>query len=213
MPLGGPLAPVCRSSTSARLRFTAGATKGSAASTCLALWKRARGRAWNTRPRNLRPKSCCSTSQKLDVRIIRPFNVAGPRQSPNGGFVLPRFVQQALTGQPVTVYAPGTQRRALTHVLDIVDGIWLAWRKGTPNRDYNLGNPANTCSMTQLAHEVVYVCGQGDVVVVDPVGLHGDGFREAAEKFPDAHRAATELGWSPTRSRADIIRDTVEWSR
>lgn len=150
---------------------------------------------------------------EVDVRIIRPFNVAGPRQSPNGGFVLPRFVQQALTGQPVTVYAPGTQRRALTHVLDIVDGIWLAWRKGTPNRDYNLGNPANTCSMTQLAHEVVYVCGQGDVVVVDPVGLHGDGFREAAEKFPDAHRAATELGWSPTRSRADIIRDTVEWSR
>lgn len=150
---------------------------------------------------------------EVDVRIIRPFNVAGPRQSPNGGFVLPRFVQQALTGQPVTVYAPGTQRRALTHVLDIVDGIWLAWRKGTPNRDYNLGNPSNTCSMMQLAHEVVDVCGQGDVVVVDPLGLHGGGFREAAEKFPDAHRAITELGWSPTRSRADIIRDTVEWSR
>ena len=150
---------------------------------------------------------------ELDVRIIRPFNVAGPRQSPNGGFVLPRFVQQALTGQPVTVYGPGTQRRALTHVVDIVDGIWLAWRKGVANRDYNLGNPGNTCSIMQLAHEVIDVCGQGDVVVIDPVGLHGEGFREAAEKFPDAQRAVTELGWSPSHSRADIIRDTVAWSR
>lgn len=147
---------------------------------------------------------------ELDVRIIRPFNVAGPRQSALGGFVLPRFVEQALTGQPVTVYEPGTQRRALTHVLDIVDGIWLAYRKGQPNRDYNLGNPGNTCSVMQLAAEVVDYCGQGDVVVVDPAGLHGPRFHEAAEKFPDAHRAMTELGWLPTRTRADIIRDTVE---
>lgn len=150
---------------------------------------------------------------EVDVRIIRPFNVAGPRQSPRGGFVLPRFVRQALDGQPITVYGPGTQRRALTHVLDIVDGIWLAFRKGTANQDYNLGNPRNTCSIMQLAHEVVDYCGQGEVVMVDPVSLHGQSFREAAEKFPDAKRAITELGWSPTRTRADIIRDTVEWSR
>jgi UDP-glucose 4-epimerase len=149
----------------------------------------------------------------LDVRIIRPFNVAGPRQSPAGGFVLPRMVQQALTGKPITVYTPGTQRRALTHVLDIVDGIWLAWRKGEANRDYNLGNPGNTCSMMSLAHEVADYVGGADVTVVDPVGLHGEQFKEAAEKFPDATRAMTELGWHPTRSRQQIIADTVEWSR
>jgi UDP-glucose 4-epimerase len=113
----------------------------------------------------------------LDVRIIRPFNVAGPRQSPAGGFVLPRMVQQALIGQPLTVYTPGTQRRALTHVLDIVDGIWLAWRKGEANRDYNLGNPGNTCSMMALAHEVADYVGGADVTVVDPVGLHGEQFK------------------------------------
>ncbi len=149
----------------------------------------------------------------LDVRIIRPFNVAGPRQSAAGGFVLPRLVQQALTGQPLTVYTPGTQRRALTHVLDIVDGIWLAWRKGEANRDYNLGNPGNTCSMMALAHEVADYVGGADVTVVDPVGLHGEQFKEAAEKFPDATRAMTELGWHPSRSRQQIIADTVEWAR
>lgn len=149
----------------------------------------------------------------LDVRIIRPFNVAGPRQSPKGGFVLPRFVQQAINDQPITVYAPGTQRRALTHVLDIVDGIWLAWRKEAEHQDFNLGNPGNTCSMMALATEVAEHCGGAEIAVVDPTTLHGRSFVEAAEKFPDATRAMSELGWSPTRSRADIIADTVAWWR
>jgi len=149
----------------------------------------------------------------VDVRIIRPFNVAGPRQSPAGGFVLPRFIAQGLAGQPLTVYAPGSQKRALTHVADIVDGIWRAWRCGQPNRDYNLGNPGNTCSIMQLAEEVAAATGAPGIEVVDPTRLHGDEFREAAEKFPDATRAITELGWSPQRSRADIIAETVAWAR
>lgn len=150
---------------------------------------------------------------QVDVRIIRPFNVAGPRQSPAGGFVLPRFIAQGLAGQPLTVYAPGSQRRALTHVADIVDGIWRAWSRGTANRDYNLGNPGNTCSMMQLAEEVAAATGAPGVEVVDPTRLHGEEFREAAEKFPDATRAMSELGWSPSRSRADIIAETIEWAR
>jgi len=149
----------------------------------------------------------------VDVRIIRPFNVAGPRQSPAGGFVLPRFIAQGLSGKPLTVYAPGLQKRALTHVADIVDGIWRAWRCGQPNRDYNLGNPRNTCSIMQLAEEVAAATGAPGIEVIDPTRLHGHEFREAAEKFPDATRAITELGWSAQRSRADIIAETVAWAR
>ena len=44
--------------------------------------------------------------------VIRPFNVAGPRQSRAGGFVMPTFVQQALAGRPLTVFAGGEQERA-----------------------------------------------------------------------------------------------------
>lgn len=148
----------------------------------------------------------------LDVRIIRPFNVAGPRQSPLGGFVLPRFVQQALTGQPLTVYTPGTQRRALTHVFDTIEGIWLAWQKGTPNRDYNFGHPGNTCSVMRLARDVIEYVGDGEVTIINPTQVHPL-FIEPPEKLPNANRAMLELGWTPTRSRAEIIRDMVEWAR
>lgn len=148
----------------------------------------------------------------LDVRIIRPFNVAGPRQSSRGGFVLPRFVSQAMRGDPVTIYQPGTQRRAFTHVLDVVDGIMLIYEKAAPKSIYNIGNPNNLCDISQLASEVVSQLGSSSPqIVVDPRDIFGPDFREAADKYPDASRAISELGWKPTRDRRVTIRDVAEY--
>lgn len=145
----------------------------------------------------------------LDVRIVRPFNVAGPRQSAYGGFVIPRFVQQARTGAALTVYAPGDQRRAFTHVLDIVDGLVLIAEAGTPGEVYNLGNPGNSTTMIGLAQRVLGVLGMPGVTrIVDPVELHGPGFREAPDKLPNAEKAMA-LGWRPTRDLGQIIRDAA----
>lgn len=146
----------------------------------------------------------------LDVVIIRPFNVAGPRQRTEGGFVLPRFIEQALAGKPLTVYQPGTQRRAFTHVLDIVEGIALAASKGRRGQVYNLGNPANECDILTLAAEVIEATGSTSAIeVVDPVTLHGPAFAEAPDKVPDPTRAIEELGWRPKRDRLTVIRDAL----
>ena len=146
----------------------------------------------------------------LDVRVIRPFNVAGPRQRPDGGFVLPRFVRQALAGEPLTVYQPGTQRRAFTHVLDIAEGIVLAATRGHAGAVYNLGNPANECDILTLAREVVGATGSSSPIeVVDPRDLWGPAFHEAPDKVPDAGRAMLELGWHPKRDRARTIADAI----
>ncbi len=146
----------------------------------------------------------------LDLRIIRPFNVAGPRQRPEGGFVLPRFIGQARDGRPLTVYTPGTQRRAFTHVLDIVDGIVRAAERGWPCDVYNLGNPDNECDITTLAHEVIDVLGSSSgISVVDPVDLWGTSFAEAPDKVPDTGHAFRVLGWVPTRSRRQVIADAA----
>jgi UDP-glucuronate decarboxylase len=149
----------------------------------------------------------------MDVRIIRPFNVAGPGQSPLGGFVLPRFAQQALANTDLTVYAPGTQRRSFTHIDDIIDGIVLLYESGSPGDVYNLGSPFNDCTMLELAREVIRYAGAGRVKIVDPVGLWGDTFKEAADKVPNASKAMKELGWMPIRTRADIVSDTVDYWR
>ncbi len=146
----------------------------------------------------------------LDVRIVRPFNVAGPGQKAEGGFVLPRFIEQATSGVQLTVYEPGTQRRAFTHVEDIVDGILLIADRGRSGEVYNLCNPANLCSILTLAEEVIAATGSASSIeVVDPVILHGPAFREAREKFGNADKAINELGWQPTRTRLDCIRDAL----
>jgi len=146
--------------------------------------------------------------------IIRPFNVAGPRQRPDGGFVLPRFVLQALQGERLTIYKPGTQKRTFTHVHDLVEGIWLAFqRPEARGQVFNLGNEANVTDMVTLAMNVISEVGGGSVELVNPMDLHGFGFKEAPEKTADSQKARAELGWQPRYSMDDIIADTVHYWR
>lgn len=149
---------------------------------------------------------------ELDVRVVRPFNVAGPRQSSRGGFVLPRFVSQALRDKPLTVYQPGDQRRAFTHVADIVDGLLAVLERGDRHRVYNLGNEANLTSIIGLAAEVIdATSSSSSVEIVDPARLWGPDFREAADKYPDSTWACEALGWEPKRSRRDTIDDVARY--
>src|SRR4051794_6325798 len=55
--------------------------------------------------------------------IVRLFNTVGPRQAGQYGMVLPRFVRQALAGEPLTVYGDGTQSRCFLHVNDTVRAL------------------------------------------------------------------------------------------
>lgn len=150
----------------------------------------------------------------LRVRIVRPFNVSGPRQSGRGGFVLPRFIAQAMAGADVTVFGDGAQIRAFTHVRDLVAGIVCGMRAGRDGELYNLGNPANRCAIGELAREVIAVVGSPSRIVhVDPKTVYGPLYEEANNKFPDAAKAMTELGWSPQYGRRETIAETYEYMR
>lgn len=134
----------------------------------------------------------------LNAIIVRPFNVAGPRQSPRGGFVLPRFVQQAHRGLPLTVFGDGRALRAFTHVEDMAWGIILAMRRGKIGEAYNVGNPVNKTNILNLAKAVVRVLkSDSEITFVDPTIIYGPTYREASDKFPDAEKAKKELGWEP----------------
>lgn len=142
----------------------------------------------------------------LRASIVRPFNVAGPRQSPRGGFVLPRFIQQAQRGLPLTVFGDGAAVRAFTHVEDMSWGIVLAMQKGRDGEAYNVGNPANKTTILELARRVVAVLqSASSITFVDPVTIYGPTYREASDKYPDAQKAMAELGWTPRFSIDDTV--------
>jgi UDP-glucose 4-epimerase len=151
-------------------------------------------------------------SRNLHVVVIRPFNVAGPRQSPDGGFVLPRFILQALAKEDITVYGDGQMIRAFTHVADVADGIIRALRYGRPGHAYNIGNPSNKTNILQLAREVVRLSGTpSKIVFVDPKQLWGPLFEEANDKYPDADRAINDLHWKPRYGLEETICETLQY--
>lgn len=150
----------------------------------------------------------------LDAVVIRPFNIAGPRQLMRGGFVLPRFVQQALAGDNLTVYGTGVAVRAFTHVNDVAVGLVLACKLGKSGSIYNIGNASNKVSIYDLAKRVIELTGsRSHIEHVDPKKLHGEEFAEASDKYPDASKAVAQLGWNPVygldRIIQDVIRDAV----
>lgn len=148
--------------------------------------------------------------KKLRLKIIRPFNIAGPRQSGLGGFVLPRFLMQAMLAKPLTVFGDGEQQRAFTDVRDIVKAILLIVNKGD-KVVYNVGNPKNRCSINRLAQEVIDVVGSNsEIQHVDPKEIYGKDYEGADDKFPDAH-AIEELGWYPNWDRLGIIQSTLDY--
>jgi len=150
----------------------------------------------------------------LQVNVVRPFNISGPRQLPDGGFVLPRFVVSALTGQPLTVFGDGTQIRAFTDVRDIVSGLLATMRSGHVGSVFNLGNPANEISILELAREVKRIAdSKSEITLVDPKQLFGDLYEEGIERVPDASKALRELNWQPQFTLAQTILDTLEYFR
>lgn len=149
---------------------------------------------------------------KLRACVVRPFNVAGPRQSPRGGFVLPRFILQALKDEPLTVYHDGTMVRAFTHVADMAEGIRLTMELGENGRAYNIGNPANKIMIGDLAKRVIQVTGsKSRISFIDPRTLFGPLFAEANDKYPDADLAMKSLGWKARHDMDAVIASAADY--
>ncbi|HET6550462.1 MAG TPA: NAD(P)-dependent oxidoreductase [Solirubrobacter sp.] len=149
--------------------------------------------------------------------VIRPFNVAGPRQSRAGGFVMPTFVQQALAGRPVTVFAGGEQQRAFLSANDlarfVTEHVDAALESARPI--FNLGNPANGTTVWGLAERVVERLGSGSPIEhADARAIHGP-LSEEAESFQKLPvlDAAAAVGWTPHIGLDELIDETALYYR
>ena len=149
-----------------------------------------------------------SRDNRLKYICIRPFNIVGPKQNEELGFIIPRFIKQVISGDPITVYGDGSQKRTLTHVQDFVDAIYLAMESTIDGEVYNVGNPNNICTVNQIANKVSELFGGGRIEYVDPTKLFKD-FSEAWNKIPNIEKIVSHLGWYP-KYNLDYIFDEIK---
>jgi nucleoside-diphosphate-sugar epimerase len=158
-----------------------------------------------------------SLRRGLKAFVIRPFNVAGSRQSQAGGFVMPTFVQQALSGRPITVFATGRQVRSFTSATDLSRFLTSFWDAALDSREsiFNIGTPSNSTTIWELAERVKGLLNSAsDIVYADAKKIHGPYYEEAEsfEKVP-ALGAALEVGWRPQVGLDELILETADYYR
>ncbi|WP_420645872.1 UDP-glucuronic acid decarboxylase family protein [Candidatus Leptofilum sp.] len=146
----------------------------------------------------------------LETRIVRIFNTYGPRMRLNDGRVVPNFIHQALTGQPLTVYGDGSQTRAFQYYSDLVEGIYRLLHSDE-DLPVNIGNP-NEMTILDFAHAVVEIArSDSEVVFVQP---KDDRFTDdPKQRRPDITKAKKVLDWEPKVGLADGLAQTLDFFR
>ncbi|MDQ3645994.1 MAG: GDP-mannose 4,6-dehydratase [Actinomycetota bacterium] len=150
----------------------------------------------------------------LPVVIVRLFNTVGPRQSAAYGMVIPRLVQQALKGQPLSVYGDGTQTRCFCHVTDVVQGLLGLLESSEAEGDvFNVGS-TEEISILDLAKRVAILAGiEPDIHLVPYEQAYEEGFEDMQRRVPDISKIRDLVGWSPTKSLDEILTEIVAHER
>jgi dTDP-glucose 4,6-dehydratase len=142
----------------------------------------------------------------LEVRIVRIFNTYGPRMRLRDGRVVPAFLQQALTGEPMTVFGEGKQTRSFCYMDDLIEGIWRLLNSDleTP---CNIGNPQEM-TILEFARTIRDAVGSHSEIEFKPLPEDDPQTRK-----PDITLARTRLGWEPKVNLAEGLKTTVEYFR
>jgi len=146
----------------------------------------------------------------LETRIVRIFNTYGPRMRLHDGRVVPNFIYQALTGEPLTVYGDGKRTRSFQFYSDLVEGIYrlLLSDEKLP---VNIGNPREM-TILEFAQKVVEISGsKSEIAFVNPTDERVAD--DPKMRRPDISKAKRVLDWEPKVSLEEGIAETVAYFR
>ncbi|HOL67268.1 MAG TPA: GDP-mannose 4,6-dehydratase [bacterium] len=150
--------------------------------------------------------------KNLPVIIVRLFNTVGPRQSPHYGMVLPRFVKQALSGQPLTVFGDGRQTRCFLHVEDALSAMEkLRQQEKAYGGVFNVGTQEEITIADLAALVKEMTASPSEIVFVAPEKVYPRGFEDMQRRVPDISRLTALTGFTPVRTIRDIVADTIAY--
>lgn len=166
------------------------------------------------------PRSCYDESKRfgesitmefvrqfgLDARVVRLFNVYGPRNDPNDGRVIPAFISAALRNEPLPIYGDGTQTRSLCYIDDLTRGlVGVMHTEGMAGEVVNLGNPDER-TVLELAERIIHLCGSTGGY--DWLPMRED---DPERRCPDIAKARQRVGWEPQVPLDEGLRATIDY--
>jgi UDP-glucose 4-epimerase len=150
----------------------------------------------------------------VPVTIVRFFNTIGPRQTGRYGMVVPRFVRQAIDGQPITVYGDGRQSRCFTDVEDAVRAtIAVSLAPAAIGEVFNIGT-THEVTIGTLAERVRELAGSRSPTVLVPYDqAYQPGFEDLRRRVPDIGKIERVVGYRPRVSLDDTLRRVIDHLR
>ena len=148
--------------------------------------------------------------KRLPVIIVRLFNTVGPRQTGRYGMVIPNFVQQALSNEPITVYGDGEQSRAFGYVGDIARALAdLARHPQAVGEVFNIGNTTEI-TMNALAERIRQMTGSLSEIVHIPYDrAYEQGFEDMPRRVPDISKIQRLTGYQPSVELDEILERVI----
>ncbi len=148
--------------------------------------------------------------KSVPVVIVRFFNTIGPRQTGRYGMVVPRFVAQALAGEPITVYGDGTQSRSFTYVGDVVRALLaLVEHPGAVGEVFNVGN-GEEITIRALAERIRTLTSSASPIVTIPYDeAYQAGFEDMPRRVPDIAKIRALVGYAPRVGLHDMLCEII----
>src|SRR4030088_547061 len=143
---------------------------------------------------------------QIDTKIVRIFNTYGPRMRLRDGRVVPAFIGQALSGEPLTIFGDGTQTRSFCYVSDLIEGIFRLAMSDF-HEPVNIGNPREM-TIKQFADEIIRLIGTKSTIEYKPLPEDDPKVRQ-----PDITRAKKVIGWEPRVRFEEGIAKKIEYFR
>ncbi len=150
----------------------------------------------------------------LPTVVVRLFNTIGPQQTGQYGMVVPRFVRQALRGDPITVYGDGSQRRSFTWVGDVVDAlVKLIQNPGAYGEVFNVGHDKEI-SIYELAVMVKEATQSSSEIVFVPYDeAYEPGFEDMPRRLPDLSKIRKLIGYQPSLDLPAMLERIIAYER
>jgi UDP-glucose 4-epimerase len=150
----------------------------------------------------------------LPTVVARLFNTIGPRQVGQYGMVVPRFITQALRGEPLTVYGDGSQSRSFTSVFDVVAAMTRLM--DTPKAEGEVFNVSGRSEITirRLADLVIARTGSSSTIVNVPFkDVYGEAFEDMTRRAADTTKLEAATGYRCETTLEETVDRMIEFAR